>query len=911
MLKTENPAAVGIGEPGCKNESQENDNAARQNNQGFLSIVTSETPRYLAKTIKLVDGRPVKEGAGQMINGTVEKKPFKNLNDLKVFVTGAGSNQALCFGCCEFDKAAIVTKKNYKKDSGRAVVARTLDFFKWMDGPAVWFLDVDGRQAKTAEQVRAEILEVVPELKDAPMLLRYSSGSGIYHVDREIIGAKGWHVFVIVADASDISRAGKAFFDRSWLVGMGFVEISSAGSFLIRGPVDASVWQANRFAFVGPAICRDGLTQKRPAPILYNDDAPPFETVLINSLTPTEETTLADLQRKAKREKIPEAQAVRERWATVQLAEALEKEPDADEDRRAELTRVFNEAITQSNLFADFFITLNDGAIVSVHDILDAPDKYHEVYCHDPLELDAGPSKARIYTREGGKRYIWSYLHGGRKFLLIRARKTVQIMAGERYRHAREMCKTARVDGTLYTRGGELTRLTAAGQIMPLNIDGLTLYLDSLLRFEKYNKKEDEWKPADCTRPLAIAAQCYARENNVLPELLAVARHPVIDPYNGRLINLEGHDAETGLLLWLNGEDWPGMPENPTFENYQAAADALYWPFGAFPFVDSVSRGVFIAAILTGVLRALLPTAPAFAISATAPGTGKTLLARCVALLLGLYRPPVMPGSGSDDELRKKLLAVLREGAQILIFDNLNGVIHSDILCAALTNESFKDRVLGVSETIEVSTRALIMLTGNNLTIGGDLCRRVLKSELDAEDETPWRRHFGFDPAAHCLEYRPEMVMAALTLLKGGIQNGPTMTDNTGSFSEWDQTIRKTICWLRDQEFLDVDDPAKAIDTAFDMDPETAKLSALLYAWQENFTTPVTVAHAMSTARTFATSLLFDALFEIGGEGRDSLNARRIGRWIDAHARRIVDGLFFVNDGRQNNVKTWVVKCNF
>ena len=881
----------------------------------FVSLVTSKNPCHISKIMRLIDGRPVKESAGQMISGTVEKKGFKNLNDLAVIISEAKSNQAICAGCCEYKQADVVTKSEFaylKKDSDRAVVTRTLDFFKYLEAPAVWFIDVDGRQPKTAEEIREMLLAVAPELKDAPMLLRPSGGSCIYHHDgRELIGAKGWHVFIIVSNGADIPRTGKAFFDRSWLAGMGFVEISSAGSFLIRGPVDPSVWQANRFAFVGPAVCQGGLTQKRPAPVLYNNDAPPFDTVLIKSLTPTEETTLADLQRKAKREKIAEAQEARERWAAVHLAEALEKEPDADDARRAELTRVFNEAITQSNLFADFFITLNDGTVVTVGEILDAPENYHRVYCHDPLELDAGRSKARIYTRHGGKPYVWSYLHGGRKFLLIRARKTVQIMAGERYRHARTICKTARIDGTLYTRGGELARLTADGQIMPLNIDGLTLYLDSLIKFEKFNKKEDEWVPTDCPRPLAVAAHCYARENILLPDLLAVVRHPVIKPHDSHLINLEGYDAETGLLLWLNGEDWPEIPDNPTFEQYRAAADALYLPFGLFPFTDAVSRGVFIAAILTGILRALLPTAPAFAISATAPGTGKTLLARCVALLLGLFRPPVMPGSGNDDELRKKLLSVLREGAQILIFDNLNGVIHSDTLCAALTNESFKDRVLGVSETIEVSTRALFMLTGNNLTIGGDLCRRVLKCDLDAEDETPWRRHFSFDPAAYCLEHRPEMVMAALTLLKGGIQHGPTLTDNTGSFSEWDHTIRKTICWLRDNEFLDVDDPAKAIDNAFDLDPETAKLSALLYAWREYFTAPVTVGHAMSLARQDGHGILFDALFEIGGEGRDSLNARRIGRWIDAHARRIVDGLFFVNDGRLNNVKTWTVKCNF
>ena len=49
----------------------------------------------------------------------------------------------------------------------------------------------------------------------------------------------------------------------------------------------------------------------------------------------------------------------------------------------------------------------------------------------------------------------------------------------------------------------------------------------------------------------------------------------------------------------------------------------------------------------------------------TAPvwGSGKTLLASCVAELAG-EEPKVMPSLDDEDELRKRLLAAAREGAQ-------------------------------------------------------------------------------------------------------------------------------------------------------------------------------------------------------------------------------------------------------
>ena len=40
--------------------------------QDLLSIVAAGNPRYLAKAIQLVGGRPVKEKTRQMISGTVD-----------------------------------------------------------------------------------------------------------------------------------------------------------------------------------------------------------------------------------------------------------------------------------------------------------------------------------------------------------------------------------------------------------------------------------------------------------------------------------------------------------------------------------------------------------------------------------------------------------------------------------------------------------------------------------------------------------------------------------------------------------------------------------------------------------------------------------------------------------------------
>ena len=64
------------------------------------------------------------------------------------------------------------------------------------------------------------------------------------------------------------------------------------------------------------------------------------------------------------------------------------------------------------------------------------------------------------------------------------------------------------------------------------------------------------------------------------------------------------------------------------------------------------------------------------------------------------------------------------------------------------TDTSYEDRRLGESVRIKVSTRTLIMATGNNLSFVGDLARRILPITLDHRKERPETLSFPFDPVA-------------------------------------------------------------------------------------------------------------------------------------------------------------------
>src|SRR5262249_28782957 len=152
---------------------------------------------------------------------------------------------------------------------------------------------------------------------------------------------------------------------------------------------------------------------------------------------------------------------------------------------------------------------------------------------------------------------------------------------------------------------------------------------------------------------------------------------------DGSLLDEPGYDAATGLLL-VKGQ-WPAVPTNPTFPEMKAAAAKLCKPFAQFPFVDDAARGVHIATILTAVIRQTLPLAPGTSYDAPAAGTGKTLLAQCVEALCGMDRE-VIPECRDEEELRKRLLSVLRSAKPALLLDNIRGLFASSALEAMLTS---------------------------------------------------------------------------------------------------------------------------------------------------------------------------------------------------------------------------------
>jgi hypothetical protein len=205
---------------------------------------------------------------------------------------------------------------------------------------------------------------------------------------------------------------------------------------------------------------------------------------------------------------------------------------------------------------------------------------------------------------------------------------------------------------------------------------------------------------------------------------------------------------------------------------------------------------------------------------ASAPGSGKTLLADLVCLLgIGSEMPKATFPDGSD-ELEKMLAGLAMAGVRVAGFDNVDQRIafRGAPLDKVLTSMLPQLRVLGSNDVPALTWRAVVIATGNNVQVLGDTIRRCIRCRLEPDCERPEERE-GFaiaDIRRHVREHRGELVAAGLTILRAYQVAGspPSGSKPYGSFECWQAVVANAIAWASGTDVLtcrcdvsDGDDP--------------------------------------------------------------------------------------------------------
>jgi hypothetical protein len=256
------------------------------------------------------------------------------------------------------------------------------------------------------------LCEVVPALKNVAHVVRASTSSGIKNTvtGETFAGSGGFHIYVPVLDASDISRFLSDLHDRLWLAGFGWGIVSAAGSFLERALIDKSVGSPERLAFEGPAILDPPLEQARRDAVVHDGGILDTKRACL-PLTDSERDEVLKLKAAEEARLLPERTAARAKWIESHVEKQVKRGiPEAE--ARAQATHWAD----SRDLTGDFPLPFDDPAIAgtTVAQVLATPEKYIGKRLSDPHEGPKyGRGKAILYRRYDGTLWIKSYAHGG------------------------------------------------------------------------------------------------------------------------------------------------------------------------------------------------------------------------------------------------------------------------------------------------------------------------------------------------------------------------------------------------------------------------------------------------------------------------------------------------------------------
>jgi putative DNA primase/helicase len=439
-------------------------------------------------------------------------------------------------------------------------------------------------------------------------------------------------------------------------------------------------------------------------------------------------------------------------------------------------------------------------------------------------------------------------------------------------------------------------RTTIAACFAPLTQAAMLDFLSRATDWTRYDKRAKADVSID--PPRQIADVMLSRFGDwTFPRVAGIITTPTLRP-DHTILTQPGYDAATRLFLVADPSlVMPTIPAFPTREEAAAALDLLDGLLPNFPFVSPVDRSVALSAQLTTVCRGAMSVAPLHAFRASTAGTGKSYLAD-VASVIATGRPCPVAAAGRDvDETDKRLVGMLLAAFPLMSIDNVNGELTGDTLCQAVERPLLRVRRLGSSDIFELESRATIFANGNALRVVGDMTRRTLVCDLDAEEERPELRTFSFDPVARVLADRARYVAACLTIVRAFVVSGarPDMTP-LASYADYSTTVRGALVWLGKP------DPAASMETAREDDPELSELREVMTHWRQyiglNNEAPAKALIQLAELRRtdpksrhqlheFANPDLRNTLLAVA-EFRGNIDANRFGRWMRTKKGRVV-----------------------
>jgi hypothetical protein len=431
-------------------------------------------------------------------------------------------------------------------------------------------------------------------------------------------------------------------------------------------------------------------------------------------------------------------------------------------------------------------------------------------------------------------------------------------------------------------------RVTWVPAIVPLQPAAMARALGQNATWQRQGKKA----PIAIDPPREVVEQIMAMVSEwPFPPLTGVVSTPAMRS-DGSLLIKPGYDPVTGYVLF-DPPAMPPIPDRPTRDEAMAALGILKELLAEFPFKNDESRSVALSMQITPVVRSALGAVPMHAISAPAPGTGKSYLMDIAAMIAFGDLCPVF-SMASKDETEKRLIGAALAQQPIVAIDNISELLASDFLCQLTERQVLQPRGLGKSDMPKLRNSSTVFGNGNNLRVAADQVRRTLFGRLDANMENPEQREFKGNPISSIAADRGKYIAAILTAVRAYIVRGrPGKLPSYPSYEAWSDNVRSALVWLGEA------DPLSTIAALRTEDPVRVARAAVFNAWAEEldigigYQTGELVKCANQYTRDEPTNpALREALLTVAKprSGQPTIDPTILGQWLRRNLDNIAAG---------------------
>ncbi len=270
----------------------------------------------------------------------------------------------------------------------------------------------------------------------------------------------------------------------------------------------------------------------------------------------------------------------------------------------------------------------------------------------------------------------------------------------------------------------------------------------------------------------------------------------------GEVVDTPGFDRKSGVFAEFNSSEWPNIHGRLTQADAVNVASRIEDLMSDFPWQSPVDFSAWFALLLSIPGRDFLPgPIPAFVADAAAPGSGKSMLLS-IAHEIGTQSSVSMTAMPDNSaELTKKLVAILCRNPrpQMVVFDNCSRVLGGDVLESYLTSTKFSERILGVSQEVNVASDCILTFSGNGVRVRPDFARRMLRFRLVPQCANPENRSdFKIaDLMKYVRENKRQLLVDVLSLWSSWCHAGgpEARISPWGSFTAFDR-VRHLLRWL-------------------------------------------------------------------------------------------------------------------